>query len=234
LVVGGTSGTDVRGVDQAEFYDPATGTFQPVPFEMTRERMAPAAVTLTDGSVLILGHYPGNGGFGSGAGSSTAEMFVLDGQVGQGEVGVSENPTEVSVEATLDLATVIAGQSGSTELQARLVIPPGSLEGLTEIRALATLDIERGSSTGTITVEVGAPFTQLLSWDLSEGSGGSGGGGEVFLDPACDAGCDRTSPITIVWTGNASIGVVGLRLQFAYAGRSPEASERIELTIVER
>ena len=230
LVVGGSPLGLINGLDRAEFYDPSTGSFQPVPFEMTRKRVAPAAVSLADGSVLILGHYPGNGGGGDLAGSSTAELFILGRQVDEDDGSVAENPTEVDVEASLDLATVLAGESGSTELLARLVVPPGSLEGLTVTNASATLDIEGQPSTGTLTVEVGAPFDQVLTWDLSEGSGGTGGGGEVTLEAACDAGCDITIPITVSWTGEAG-GVVSLRLQFAYAGRQPEASEGIELTI---
>lgn len=105
VVGGGPKLLNVTGVDQAEFYDPSTGAFQPVPFEMTRERIAPAAVTLSDGSVLILGHYPGNVG-GSGAGSSTAELFILGRQVDEGVGSGTENPTEVDVEASLDLVTV--------------------------------------------------------------------------------------------------------------------------------
>jgi hypothetical protein len=232
LVIGGGSGTDLRGVDQTELFDPTTGKFQPVPFEMTRERLAPAAVTLDDGTVLIMGHYPGNGGVGSDAGSSTAELFILGSQVGVGAGSVMENPTEVDLEANFDLATVLSGESGSTELRAQLVLPSGSLTGLAETYALATLDIEGEPSIGTITVEVGEPFQQVLFWDLAEGSGGTGGGGEVMLEVACDDGCEMMIPITVSWTGEAASGVIGLQLQFGYSGRQPEAADGLELTIV--
>jgi hypothetical protein len=190
-------------------------------------------VTLNDGTVLILGHYPGNGGLGSDAGSSTAEVFILGRQVDEADGAGAENPTELDVEASFDLATVLSGASGSTELRARLVVPAGSLEGVTEMNASAALDIEGGPSTGTITVEVGAPFGQVLSWDLSEGSGGSGGGQEVDLAAACGAECDMTIPIAVSWTGDGPTGVFGLRLQIGYASRPPDAAEGLELTIVE-
>ncbi|MGF1618641.1 MAG: hypothetical protein ACFCU2_12680 [Acidimicrobiia bacterium] len=231
LVVGGTPGDLLNGIEQAEFYDPSTGGFQPVPFEMTRKRVAPVAVSLADGAVLILGHYPGNLGQSS-AGSLTAELFILGRQVDEDEGSVAENPTEVEVEASFDLGSVFSGEAGSTELSARLVVPPGSLEGMREVSTLVTLDMEGEPSTGTITVEVGAPFDQVLTRDLSEGSGGSGGGGEVTLT-ACDTGCDMTIPVTVSWTGDGTtVAFFGIRLQIGYTGREPDAAEGVELTIV--
>ena len=73
----------------------------------------------------------------------------------------------------------------------------------------------------------------MLSWDLSEGAGGSGGGQEANLAAACDAGCEMTIPITVGWTGDGPTGVISLWLQIGYAGRQPDAAEGLELTIVE-
>lgn len=230
MLVGGTGGSP-SGLDSAEIFDPATSEFRLVTSRMTRPRVAGTAITLNDGRVLVFGHYPGNG-FGSDAGSSTAEVFTQGRQVDEGEGAATGNPTEVDAEATFDLTPVLSRGSGSTELRARLLIPPGSLEGVSEMHALATLDVEGAPSTGTITIEVGAPFSQVLTWDLSEGSGGSGGGGEVDLDAACDAGCDMTIPVTVSWTGDVATGILGLRLQFAYAGSPPYASEGLGLTMV--
>jgi hypothetical protein len=73
LVVGGGS----PPAASAEIYDPTTGEFTQVEGAMTQPRTAVTAVTLADGRVLVLGHYPGNTPASPGAQfpSDTAELF---------------------------------------------------------------------------------------------------------------------------------------------------------------
>lgn len=82
LVTGGGTNeldrTKTMNLDRAEIYDPATGEFTLVGAAMTQPRTAVTAVTLADGRVLVLGHYPGNVpgvSPGSEFPSNTAELF---------------------------------------------------------------------------------------------------------------------------------------------------------------
>lgn len=118
LVVGGSSGgpSPDPAATSAEFYDPATGRFDPAPAP-TRSRVAATAVTLPDGQVLILGNYAGNLG-SAGEGASSAEMFTLE-PLDPAADCCAENPTEHFVEAVIDTA---GGRP-------TLAFPTGALEG---------------------------------------------------------------------------------------------------------
>lgn len=84
LIVGGTPGPmigsrDAPGMaeyDHAEIYDPGSETFGLVSSPMSQPRIAPTAVTLLDGRVLVLGNYPGNLGSADGSGTNTSEVFL--------------------------------------------------------------------------------------------------------------------------------------------------------------
>lgn len=154
LVVGGAGGDLRSGLDQAEIFDPSSGEFATVPSLMTRERVAPGAVTLPDGRVLILGHYPGNGGFGSSEGSSTAELFI-PGRVGDSTVKADDNPTEVTLEVDFDLSQLPVGASSPMSLEALLVVPPGSLNGRSGMAVTAGLELVGDPSAGTVSATVG-------------------------------------------------------------------------------
>lgn len=231
LVVGGASGDLRSGLDQAEIFDPSSGEFAAVPSSMTRERVAPGAVALPDGRVLIVGHYPGNGGFGSDEGSSTAELFI-PGPVGDGTVKADDNPTEVTLEVDFDLGQLPVGSSSPLSLEGRLVVPPGSLDGRSGVAVTAGLEVVGDPSAGTVSVTVGSPFNQDLSIDLSD-LGGTGGGGETSLPEHCDEGCDLVIPITVSWTGSDSPppGILNLWLEIAYQGGPPEAAGGLALTV---
>ena len=59
LVAGGTSNGST-GMQSAEFFDPATNSFSPVPANMGTPRYGAAAAPLPDGRVLIAGGYDGS------------------------------------------------------------------------------------------------------------------------------------------------------------------------------
>jgi Kelch motif protein len=120
LVIGGGDGAGDRGEEgTAEIYDPVIGLFTPAPAPTTN-RLAATALSLADGNVLVLGHYPGNVG-GSRAGSNSAEIFAL--VPVERPIGCcGQNPN------VIELRTRI----GSDQNRLRLVIPAGGLEGAIE------------------------------------------------------------------------------------------------------
>ena len=81
LIVGGTPGSlnpndpGMTEYDRAEIYDPASATFSLVDSPMSQPRIAPTAITLPDGRVLVLGNYPGNLPSPDTPPSNTSEVF---------------------------------------------------------------------------------------------------------------------------------------------------------------
>jgi hypothetical protein len=123
LVVGGSDIAGDRSAEStAEIYDPLTGRFTQAPAPTT-SRLAATAVSLTDGRVLVLGHYPGNVP-GLSLVSKSAEIFTL--APVERPVGCcAENPIVPSV-------IVVTGTTGSGQDRVSLVIPAGGLEGAIE------------------------------------------------------------------------------------------------------
>ena len=120
LVIGGGAGTQDRSTEStAEIYDPATGVFTPAPAPTTN-RLGATAVSLADGNVLVLGHYPGNVG-GSRAASKSAEIFALV-PVARPIGCCGENPNVI----------MLSTRIGPGQNRLRLVIPAGGLEGALE------------------------------------------------------------------------------------------------------
>jgi hypothetical protein len=120
LVVGGSDVAGDRSVEStAEIYDPLTGRFTQAPAPTT-SRLAATAVSLTDGRVLVLGHYPGNVP-GLSLVSKSAEIFTL--APVERPVGCcAGNPSVI----------VVTGTTGSRQDRVSLVIPAGGLEGAIE------------------------------------------------------------------------------------------------------